>query len=133
MEILTDEEPISKMMTGDGHIQAISITKEELEEIIDNDIANDDWNTFAVKVGNVSMYIDAEKNALSQDLIDEFEDTGIWREHELGNLFACANPSFEELYDMMGKYNVELTEEMWNDIYNNILDDSDYDSGYDSF
>jgi chaperonin cofactor prefoldin len=123
----------SKMMTKEGHIQAIAITKEELEEIIDTDITTNDWNTFALKVGNVLMFMDAEKNALTQDLIDEFEDTGIWREHELGNLFACANPSFEELSDILRKYDVELTEEMWNEIYNNVIDESDNDSGYDSF
>jgi hypothetical protein len=124
---------ISKMMTKEGHIQAIAITKEELEEIMDTNIANNDWNTFALNSGNVLMYMDVEKNTLTQDLINEFEDTGIWREHELGNLFAYANPSFEELFDMMKKYDVELTEEMWNEIHNNILDESDNDSGYDSY
>lgn len=123
----------SIMMTKDGHIQSVAITKEELEEIIDTDITNCDWNTFALKVGNVIMYMDAEKNALTQDLIDEFEDTGIWREHELGNLFAYANPSFEELFDILKKYDVELTKDMWNEIYNNVLDESDNDSGYDSY
>jgi hypothetical protein len=77
--------------------------------------------------------MDVEKNALTQDLINEFEDTGIWRKHELGNLFTCANPSFEELFDMMKKYSVELTNDMWNEIYNNTLEDSDNDSGYDSY
>jgi hypothetical protein len=66
---------ISKMMTKEGHIQAISITKEELEEIMDTDISTNDWNTFALKSGNVLMYMDVEKNTLTQDLINEFEET----------------------------------------------------------
>jgi hypothetical protein len=123
----------SKMMTKEGYIQSVAITKEELEEITDTDIETNDWNTFALNSGNVLMYMDAEKNALTQDLIDEYEDTGIWREHELGNLFACANPSFEELSDILKKYDVELTEEMWNEIYNNVVDESDNESGYDSY
>jgi hypothetical protein len=55
------------------------------------------------------------------------------KKHELGNLFAYANPSFEELFDMMGKYGIELTNDMWNEIYNNVLNESDNDSGYDSY
>jgi len=119
MEVLTDDDSdfSSEMMTDDGLIQAIAITKEELENFVNSDITNNDWNTFAYKCGCVLRYMDDERNKITVDIIDEFEDTGIWREHELGNLFNCAHTSFEELDEMMKKYDVVLTKEMWNEIY----------------
>ena len=127
MEVLTDDESYSpsKMMTEDGHIQTIYITKEELENFVNSDISNNDWNTFAYRCGCVLRYMDDERNEISQDIINEFEDTGIWREHELGNLFSCSEPSFEELVEMMKKYDYVFTKEMWNEIYTNQIENID--------
>jgi hypothetical protein len=127
MEVLTDDEldfP-SKMMTEDGFIQTICITKEELENFVNSDITNNDWNTFAYRCGCVLRYMDDERNEISQDIINEFEDTGIWREHELGNLFSCSEPSFEELVEIMKKYDYVFTKEMWNEIYTNQMENID--------
>lgn len=127
MEVLTDDDSDSpsKMMTEDGLIQTISITKEELENFVNSDITNNDWNTFAYRCGCVLRYMDNERNEITQDIIDEFEDTGIWREHELGNLFISSMPSFEELADMVEKYDIVLTKSMWNEIYINQMEESD--------
>lgn len=114
----------SDVSTEENTIPSIVITKEQLENIIDDDISNEDWNTFAYSAGCGINHLDPLNNSIVNNLIDQFIDTGTWPAHNLGSLFLWANPSFDELETFLMKYDIILTDEIWNEYYNN-LDNSD--------
>jgi hypothetical protein len=115
-------------------IPSIVITKEQIENIIDDDVSNDDWNTFAYGAGCGINHLDPLNNSIVSNLMDQFEDTGTWPVHTLGNLFLWANPSFDELETFLMKYNVVLTDEIWDEYYNSgDPDDSDSESDTSDF
>jgi hypothetical protein len=103
----------------EGSVPSIVITKEQLENIINSDITDDDWNTFAYNAGCCPRYLDSVRNAITVELIDTFGNTGIWPSHTLGSLFDCCFPSFDELKTFLLIYNITLTDEIWNEYYHN--------------
>ena len=121
-----DDASLASTETYENKIQSIVITKDQLEYLVNDDIPDDEWNTFAYDSGCGMRYIDHVLNGVVCNLIDQFVNTGEWPVHTLGNLFLWGNPSFEELETFLMKYNIILTDEIWNEFYHDS-DESDED------
>ena len=100
-------------------IPCITITKDQLQQIVNSNITNNEWNTFAHNVGCIPIHADITMNdgAFTENLIEQFRDTGIWPDHTQGSLFLSCFPSFDELETYLQKYNVVLTNEIWEQYY----------------
>lgn len=87
------KEPKSKMLTEDGLMQTVTLSKETLETLIHTTLSEKEWYTFA-------------------------DSTGMWcgcgdGKDKTHTIIDVCFPSFEELESFLKNYNVVLTDEMW--------------------
>jgi hypothetical protein len=107
-------------------IPSVILKKKILEQIINSEIPTNEWNTFACLTNGLTKPNIDLNNPMIEDLFNECHTTGVWLNHDLGNIFAFAYPSFDELKPFLEKYNIILTDSMFNEwriMYNN--EDSD--------
>jgi hypothetical protein len=111
-------------------IPSVILKKKILEQIINSEIPTNEWNTFAcLTSGLTKPHIDLN-NPIIEYLFDECHKTSVWLNHDLGNIFAFAYPSFDELKPFLEKYNIILTHEIFDELclkYNNEENDESSD------